>query len=67
MERGKQKVISDASQKLLEQILAKKKNYTCQQSRRELRTIDKNASLGDIIDYLITQQKDFKKQGIIGG
>lgn len=57
--------ISSLTEKQLEQIVAGKKAYTSQQTKRELRTLSKNSSLDDIIDYLITQQKDFKKQGIL--
>lgn len=50
--------------KELTQILAKRQEYAMQKVTRDKRSLDVNSTLQDVIEYLMTQAKDFKKQGI---
>ena len=66
MGRDKQPVISTASQKLLEQILAKKKRYVVKLDKNANRSIDINPTIDNVAEVLATLIKDLQEAQILG-
>lgn len=65
MENDKQKTISSASQKLLEQILAKKKRYVVKTDLSELRNLGSDPTVEELYRTIATLIKDLQKQQIL--
>lgn len=66
MENAKQKTISDNSQKLLEQILAKKQRYIVKTDKKPNRSLDMNPTMDNISEVLATLIKDLQEAQILG-
>lgn len=66
MEKGKQPTISTASQKLLEQILAKKKRYNVKMDKKSNRSLESNPTIDNLYEVVATLIKDLQESQILG-
>jgi hypothetical protein len=65
LEKGKQPTISTASQKLLEQILAKKTNYVVKSDKNERRSLGLNPTIDELYEFVATMAKDLQEKRIL--
>jgi hypothetical protein len=62
----KQPTISTASQKLLEQILAKKKRYNIKMDKKSNRSLELNPTIDNLYEVVATLVRDLQEAQILG-